>query len=148
MEANAAQTLFDVAPTRTATKLRIGGRPVDPGAWNLTARILAEWNAQTSRRWRLLKSSGEPSECAKRIYGRVLAYPDLTLAQHADIIRRTLASRWWGSGPASIGVVYGPNVFEDNIDRPGEAVVKDAELAARRARRRSARTALIDGSAA
>jgi hypothetical protein len=105
------------APARKPVK--IGGRPVDVERWQRTAAILAEFNDLADRSLRLLTSAGEPSEAAKRIYGRVCCYPDITLAKHEDIIRRTLASRWWGDGPPTIGVVFGPNVFEENITRPG-----------------------------
>lgn len=96
---------------------KIGGKPVVAVSWDMTARILESFNAQAGKKLRLVTSAGEPSEAAKRIYGRVRVYPDLTLEEHADIIKRTLASRWWGDGPAGIGVIYGPKVFEDNITR-------------------------------
>ncbi|MET0604195.1 MAG: hypothetical protein ABW167_19580 [Baekduia sp.] len=111
----ASERAGDLVPRQSTVK--VGGKPVNAEAWSLTERCLASFNEQAGKKLRLLKSSGEPSEAAKRIYGRVRAYPDITLAEHADIIRRTLASQWWGKGEASIGVVYGPNVFEDNITR-------------------------------
>jgi hypothetical protein len=49
----------------------------------------------------------------------VVKYRDLELEDYADIVRRTLASRWWGDGEPTPGVVFGPKVFEDNITRPG-----------------------------
>lgn len=98
--------------------MKVGGRSVDPELWALTADVLTEYNAQAGTKLRLLTSAGKPSEAAKRVYSRIATYPDIPLTKHADIIARTLASRWWGDGPPSIGVVYGPNVFEDNIARP------------------------------
>ena len=83
----------------------------------MTSRVLAEYNRQAGANLRLMTSAGKPSEAAKRIYLRIRDYPDITFDEYADIIRRTLASRWWGSGSPSIGVVFGPNVFEDNIAR-------------------------------
>lgn len=102
-----------------ARQISFRGKPVKKDAWNLTEKVLVEFNTQTDRKLRLLTSAGQPSEAAKRIYGRVVDYPDIPLEKHADIIRRTLASRWWGADEPSIGVVYGPNVFEENITRPG-----------------------------
>ncbi len=128
------------ARTRARGGVLISGKPVKPEAWELTETVLAEFNRQTSSKLRLRKSSGEPSEAAKRIYGRVAAYPDITFAEHQDIIRRTLSSRWWGTDRPSIGVVYGPKVFEDNITRSATPTkqTKDAEKAARDERRMAA----------
>lgn len=105
---------------------KISGKPVNRESWTLTALILAEFNRQTERDLRLLTSAGEASEAAKRIYGRVRKYPDLTLDDHERIIANTLASRWWDpkgaeNGKPQVGVVYGPNVFEDNISRRASA---------------------------
>lgn len=110
-----------------AHPLKISGKKVNSTAWGVTERILAEFNKQTSKKLRLLTSAGQPSEAAKRIYLRVITYPDITSDEHADIIRRTLASRWWGEDPPSIGVVYGPKVFEDNITREAKKSAKAAK---------------------
>jgi len=96
---------------------KISGRTVNRQHWALTGEVLTAFNSLAGTKLRLLTSSGGPSEAAKRIYGRVRDYPDIELAEHVDIIGRTLASKWWGIGPPSIGVVYGPKVFEDNITR-------------------------------
>jgi hypothetical protein len=89
--------------------------------WHLTTEVLAEYNRQTGSKLRAMTSAGKPSEASKRIYMRIKDYPDITFDEFADIIERTLASRWWGKDSApTIGVVFGPNVFEDNITRkPG-----------------------------
>lgn len=101
----------------TVSKPKIKGKPVKDEYWSLTEKVLAEFNEQTGSKLRPLTSAGKPSQAATRIYCRVAEYPDIELDEHADIIRRTLESRWWGDGDAGIGVVYGPNVFEDNIAR-------------------------------
>jgi len=97
--------------------VRIKGQPVNAEFWELTSQALAEYNRQADSKLRLLTSAGQPSKAAVRIYGRVREYPDITFEKHAAIIQRTLSSRWWGQSSPSIGVVYGPNVFEDNIAR-------------------------------
>jgi hypothetical protein len=97
--------------------LKVGGKLVNPDSWDLTAQVLAAYNDAAGSKLRLLTSAGQPSEAAKRIYGRVRDYPDLTLDEHRDIIGRTLASKWWGDAAPTIGVVFGPKVFEDNITR-------------------------------
>lgn len=98
---------------------KIGGKPVNAESWELTKLVLDDFNRQARKKLRLLTSALQPSEAAKRVYGRVRAYPDIGLEQYRDIIERTLASRWWGASEPSIGVVFGPNVFEDNITRSG-----------------------------
>ncbi len=97
--------------------MRIGEKQVNPELWELTSQVLVEYNRQANSKLRLLTSAGQPSKAALRIYGRVREYPDITFEKHAAIIERTLGSRWWGSSAPGIGVVYGPNVFEDNITR-------------------------------
>lgn len=98
--------------------LRISGKPVTDDTWGRTCDALMEWNQQTGSALSALTGRGHPSEAAKRIYGRLVDWPDLDHEQVADIIRRTLSSKWWGDGPASVGVVFGPKVFEDNVHRP------------------------------
>jgi hypothetical protein len=97
--------------------MKISGKPVQRVAWQMTEAVLAEFNAQTGKSLGAINGAGQPSEHAKRIYGRVIAYPKMSLNRHAEIIRRTLGSRWWGEGEPSVGVVYGPRIFEDNMER-------------------------------
>lgn len=96
---------------------KIAGRKVDRALWETTVAVLAEFNSQTGKRLAAVTGGGAASESAKRIYGRVKDWPALTVEEHAGIIRRTLASKWWGDGAPSIGVVFGPRVFEDNMGR-------------------------------
>lgn len=130
--------------------LKIAGKPVSAERWAMTARVLAEFCEQSGRSLSATTGSGEPSESAKRIYQRLVAHPDLSFEQHADVIRRTLASRWWGEDPPSVGVVYGPKVFEDNLTRPATSgrngkVQRDVERAARKERDREAIERLMRG---
>jgi hypothetical protein len=121
-------------------RVRVGGQPVNDDAWDLTLRVLEAFNAHSGRKYRALKSSGQPSEAAKYVYKRIREYPDLGYEKHVDIIRRVVASKWWGDAPASFNVVYGPRVFEENITRPGiprgaATSGAEAERLARQARR-------------
>lgn len=109
---------------RARDVVKFGGKPVKPEPWEMTGRVLEAFNARAGTKKRLLTSAGQPSEAAKRIYSRLVAYPDLTFDEHVSIIERTLASKWWWKGrtsgdPPTIGVVFGPDVFEENITRPG-----------------------------
>lgn len=111
------------ARARPLKRLYIGGKVVAKKRWENTEAVLNEYNQQAGTKLRLLRSDGQPSLAAKRIYKVLRAYPDIKLDEHADIIRRTLASHWWGPQKTpSIGVVYGMGVFEDNITRdPADA---------------------------
>ena len=102
-----------------ADGLKFDGKKLNPARWDLCQRVLAEFNRQSGQKVRPVTSAGLLSEGSKRIYGRLGVYPDLTFDELADIIRRTAASHWWGSGDVSIGVVFGEKVFEDNITRKG-----------------------------
>lgn len=99
------------------TGLKINGKPVKSETWDRTVAALQEFNRQAGKALTEVAGTGEPSEAAKRIYGRLAAWPNLTPADIADAIRRTLASRWWGSDPPTVGVVFGPKVFEENLSR-------------------------------
>ena len=128
------------------SEARFKGKQITRDRLNLTQAVLDAFNAKTGKNLRLLTSSGELSESAKRIYSRISAYPDITLAEYEDIIDRTIASRWWGVDQPTVGVVFGPKVFEDNINRPGTSQAKPRdELRERNQRRKqAARRALAD----
>jgi hypothetical protein len=99
--------------------MRVGGKPVNREVWERTLWALGEWNRQTGRALGATTGKGQPSESAKRIYQRLKEWPKLTNGEMSDIIRRTLVSRWWGDDDPSIGVVFGPKVFEENMTRSG-----------------------------
>jgi hypothetical protein len=129
--------------------VKFNGKPVDAERWALTQQILTEFNSQAGKKLRLTSADGSMSEASKRIYGRVVKYRDLTLGDFADIIRRTLASRWWGGGEVTAGVVFGPAVFEDNITRQGIARgTKDSERRERAAKDREAIQRILERTAA
>lgn len=105
------------ASERVCAKLKIAGKAVKAETWARTVGALEEFNQQSGKNMLPVTGTGQPSEAAKRIYGRLAAWPNLSDAEVADVIRRTLSSRWWGSDPPSVGVVFGPKVFEENLSR-------------------------------
>lgn len=141
------------APARARITFR--GKPVNEESWSLAQQVLAEFNRQVGTKYRAVTSGGEMSEAAKRIYSRCRVYPDLGLEEHADIIRRTLSSRWWQKGrrteitpgTVQVGLVYGPKVFEDNITRPAAPadVASRSEEKRRRDERRLASIRRLTG---
>lgn len=130
------------ARARGKTAIKFNGKPANPELWELSQRILVEFNLLAQTKYRPVTSGGAMSEAAKRVYGRVRVYRDLSLEDHADIIRRTISSRWWQKGrkteirpgEVTIGLVYGPNVFEDNITRPAAPMDVRDHSAEKRAR--------------
>lgn len=116
-----SRTQKELQTTIEKETIKIAGKPVDLGCWASTVAVLEVYNEATRGRLRAVKGDGSPSEAAKRVYGAVRGWPDLTLERHREIIERTLASKWWGDGPPSIGVVYGPKIFETNIERSATA---------------------------
>lgn len=97
--------------------LKIAGKPVNRHTWNRTVWALGEFNRQTGQNNGLLTGKGEPMENAKRIYLRLIQWPDLDERALTDIIRNTLNSRWWGDDKPSVGVVFGPRIWEENMNR-------------------------------
>lgn len=100
---------------------KIAGRKVDRATWELAVAVLGAFNVHAGKRLAPTTGTGAPSEAAKRIYQRVKEWPDLSLDDYERIIRRTLASKWWGEDSPSVGVVFGPRVFEENMERPEPA---------------------------
>lgn len=107
---------------RAHARPKINGKPANDETWRRTLHALAEFNGQAGKRMLPTTGSGEPSEAAKRIYSRLASWPDLSDEQVTDVIRRTLSSRWWGSDPPTVGVIFGPKVFEENLSRDGAPV--------------------------
>jgi hypothetical protein len=108
----------DQEQTRAREKLpTFDKKPVKPDLWKLTQDVLEEFNRQARQKERLLTATGKLTDASSRIYGRVEAFPDLTFDEHAGIIAATLRSPWWGNGPATVSVVYGPKAFEKNVAR-------------------------------
>jgi len=119
----------------SAPVMKVAGKPIKGEPWKLTCSILDEFNSQTGKKLGATTEAGQPSEAAKRIYQRVIAWPNLGLERHREIIEKTLASQWWGDGQPSIGVVYGPKVFEENMTREPQAKRQDGRaMQAQRAR--------------
>lgn len=112
------QTTIDGVVARArGRRLEVGGKSVSPERWETTLAILGEYNAASGSRLSPLTGAGEPSDAAKRIYAQVVQWPGLSLARHREVIEFTLGSKWWGDGPPSVGVVYGPKIWETNLAR-------------------------------
>lgn len=141
------------APARArAGQFRVGGKPVNAEAWKVAVAALEVFNRVAGKKLSALDGTGQPSEVAKRVYSRVRAYPKLTAADHERIIVATLQSRWWGSDAPSIGVVYGPRAWDENMAGRTPTVAssraaQDPEREARRARGRAAVDRLTGGEA-
>lgn len=103
--------------SRPKSTFKIGGKPVDDERWQLTLKTLAEYCSQTGQKRQPVTGAGIPSDSAKRIYERLTDYPSLTFEELVSAMRATLSSKWWGTDAPSIGVIFGPRIFEDNLNR-------------------------------
>lgn len=116
--------------TRAGATVRFNGKPVDATAWSRTSIVLSLFNQAAGRKLESVTGSGSMSESAKRIYRQVVDHPEIdTAAKWDDIIVRTIASKWWGDDQVSVGAVFGPKIFEENIDRPGVPVRRNGQPA-------------------
>lgn len=78
---------------------RVAGKVVTDAEYNTAATILNEWNAMTGQSLR-------STDWLAKIVMRHREHPELTTAEHAEVIRWNLARPWW-QGPPTPSVVYG-----------------------------------------
>lgn len=105
---------------------------VGPKEGWLAREVLWQWNEQTGQR---LASQ----DWLAKIIMRIREHPELTLPDHAHIIRHTLADPWW-KGVASPSVIYGNGAqFEKSLTEASNpetaANQSSAEIALRLAAR-------------
>jgi len=101
--------------------LKVDRLKVSEEEWKLSLGILAVWNRETEQNLSALTSRKQPQEALKRIIARIREMPELTLADHENLIRRTLAHPWWErDAKPQVGHIYGPNAFVRCVhnDRP------------------------------
>jgi hypothetical protein len=89
-------------------------RSVPPWACDRALHALAVYNDATGQSLGAFRHNGAPSDHLTRITGAVLDHPDVTREQWDLTVRAALRSPWW-TGPASVGVVFGPAVIDRNI---------------------------------
>lgn len=92
------------------------GQPVDRALAADAERALAHYAQRTEQGVVPFDGRGRTSESMKRIVGAMLAHPSLR-TNFVRVIDCTLRSGWWGDGPPSVGVIFGPNVVEREIAR-------------------------------
>ncbi len=114
---------------------KVDGRQVTEQEEQLARSVLAEWNREARQ------SLAARSWLAK-IVMRHREHPELTVADHAALIHRTLAEPWW-RGAASPSVLYGNDaIFERamttaSMAAPAERALDIAEAAINEARRQA-----------
>lgn len=110
-------------------------RPVPAERLSVAESALAAFNQHTGQNVSPYRSDGRPSEALTRILGAVTDKPDKLTADYCQrLVADTIRRQWWGNDPASIGVVFGPNVIDRNIaalDGAHKRPVSSVELAER-----------------
>lgn len=99
------------------------GKVVPAGRLSLAVAVLGEFNRQTGSSIGPYTGAGKPSDSLTRIIGALVSWPDRLddFDSCAHLITVALKSQWWGPGPASVGVVFGPRVIEQNFARAEKA---------------------------
>lgn len=128
------------------------GRKVPFARAGVAAQLLDAYNAESGQRRQRFNPDGSVSEDFKRVVGAVVNHPDVEATTWHRMLNTVLANPWW-DGPASVGVIFGPKVVDDNLDspargasrrRPRESGVRSTiapEIAAMSADERAARLA-------
>jgi hypothetical protein len=111
----AQASLFATGRAVDATAVRYGRDVVPTEVVSDAMAALEHFNAATGRACRPFTERGKPSESLKRILGAMLDYPQARGLAPA-MIDAALRDPWW-SGPASTGVIFGPNVVERSIEQ-------------------------------
>jgi hypothetical protein len=93
---------------------RVDGKLVTDDELEVSQSVLAEWNQQAEQRL-------QSREWLAKIVMRIREHPELGVAEHAHIIRVSLAHPWWRSTP-SPSVIYGNGAqFERQLTEAAKA---------------------------
>jgi hypothetical protein len=92
---------------------------VNEQEWKMATEIIAAFNKATGCKFSLIGTRGRPTEHLKRILGRVREHPEVDLAQHLEVVRKTCENPWWEGRPGSVGVIYGPAAFPRCLNADG-----------------------------
>lgn len=108
-------------------KLTFKGRAVPEKRADDACQLLRIYCSLAGQHLQCFTSDGHPSESLKRVIGAMTTHADEPFEKWAATIEGVLANPWWGDGPASIGVVFGPKVVEANLANPehGKRQVKN-----------------------
>lgn len=113
-------------------RLTFKGRAVPEKRADDACQLLRIFCSLSGQSFRCFNSDGSASESLKRIIGAMTTHGDVPFEQWAATIEAVLHNPWWGDGPASIGVVFGPKVVDQNLENPdhGRKTVKNGKALA------------------
>lgn len=98
-----------------------GKRTVPSARLALAESLLTYFNEKASTSYGPFTGTGKPSESLKRILGRLTEAPDVDEDEARRIIDRRFAKPFWDGKP-SVGVVFGPGVFDVNRENAADSV--------------------------
>jgi len=99
-------------------RLKYRGRPVPERRAMDACDLLTLFSTRTGHTLPRFNRDGSASESLKRVIGALTTHDDITFDHWVLTLEAVLANPWWGDGPASIGVVFGPKVVEQNLANP------------------------------
>lgn len=94
----------------------VGRHRLTRGEWRLATMLLDHFNQLAGTKLGKLTSRRDPSPHIKQIVERIREWPDLTDADHRQILDVAFTHPWW-KGKPGVGVVYGPKAFPRAVSR-------------------------------
>lgn len=76
------------------------------------------YNSEVGRRISMFTGTGKQHPDLTKVLGAVLEFPNVERTTWLRMMHTVLANPWWGDGPPSVGVVFGPGVVSDNLENP------------------------------
>lgn len=107
--------LAEVPAPPKAKPLRFGGRPVSEKTRAVAIGILDEFNQVAGTSYKPLDGRDLPTDSLRRIFGALLAHPEITLDRGKRMISVAFADPYW-TGKPTLGVVFGPGVVERYLE--------------------------------
>ena len=108
---NEDKETVQVSTTSGVPKVSVDKLKVTKEEWDMAVAIIAAFNSGAGTKFSLLGTRGRPTEHLKRIIGRIRDYPEVTLEQHIETVKRNCETPWWEGRPTTVGVIYGPAAF-------------------------------------
>lgn len=94
---------------------KFDGKPIDRDLLAAAEKALDWYSQRTGQTPTAFNRHGQPAESLKRIIGAMADHPSLR-TNFRRVIDATLEAPWW-DGPASVGVIFGPNAIDKSIAR-------------------------------
>jgi hypothetical protein len=98
--------------------LKYRGRAVDERTAGEACELVKLYAQQSGQPVRCFKRNGKATEDLTRVLGALTEYDDVPFETWTTVVVKVLEHPWWGDGPPSIGVVFGPKILAQNLADP------------------------------